>query len=90
MGMSTFAVGLRSADDPAYQNMVRAAQALTAAGLEWPREIEDYFHGETSLEAPLTVELPLREYKDDMEEGYELDVKDIPQGVVTIRFWNSW
>jgi len=36
------------------------------------------------------TEIPSREYRTDMGQGFEVDLADVPEHVKTIRFWNSW
>lgn len=88
MSMSTHVVFLRSADDPTYQKYLKIYRACEEAGLVAPPEVTSYF--EDGEEGPLEVRCYPREWNDDMQQGYEIDVSDIPEGVKIIRFWNSW
>jgi hypothetical protein len=94
MGMSTSVVFLRSKDNEQYQKMLRVAQTCTEAGVDLPDEVEDYFDGEYEWnpEGPLEMDADkfLKEHHAEMQEGYEIKVSDIPEGVDVIRFINSY
>jgi antitoxin component HigA of HigAB toxin-antitoxin module len=94
MGMSTSVVFLRSKDNDQYQKMLRVAQTCTEAGVELPEEVDNYFDGEFEYnpEGPLEMnaEKVATEYHAEMQEGYEIKVSDIPDGVDVIRFYNSY
>jgi len=38
----------------------------------------------------IIIFVPFREYKAEMEEGFEIDIIDIPKNIKTIRFVNSY
>ena len=38
----------------------------------------------------LEIKIPKHEYSEDMTEGFEIIVSEIPEGVHKIRFVNSW
>ena len=95
MGMSTHIVAFVSDNDPEYQKQKAVLDACLAAGIEeLPKETAEYFGQEWPDaeigEARLEVDLPVAEWKDDMKEGYEVKIEDIPAGVYKIRFYNSW
>lgn len=96
MGMSTYVIGLRTKEDPVYRAHLAVLEACLNARIErLPKETADYFGSDypedVNPEDVLQVEMPKTEYSDgDMTEGYEINVADIPQGVETIRFVNSY
>jgi hypothetical protein len=95
MGMSTRVVGFRSSNDPTYQKHAKVLRACNEAGIKkLPEETAKYFGSEYPdeclLEEVLEVRIPCYEYAEDMTEGYELRVSEIPEGVEIIRFVNSW
>lgn len=101
MGMSTHVVGLRSADNSQYRRMIGVVEACAEADVPLPDLVQRYFGSEAEgapadwvlehhLEAPLEVELPSKEWGNQSSAGVEVAVSDIPSGVTTIRFYNSW
>jgi len=94
MGMSSSVSFLRSPDNPQYQKMLKARHACEDAGIDLPQEIRDYFSDQYGLgddEAPLTIDCNIEtEYREEMQEGFEIRIKDIPDGVDVIRFVNSY
>ena len=90
MSMGTHVIGLRDGSDPHHVLMVATAKQLEELGIEWPEEIMSYFDGEVNYDGPLEMEIPVRKWQSDSSEGFELNVEDIPDRVVTIRFYNSW
>lgn len=95
MGMSTHVIGFRTSNDPDYKKHSKVLRACIDAGIsELPKETAEYFDSkypeEYLFEAALEVEIPVTKYHGDMSQGFELKVSDIPAGVETIRFYNSY
>lgn len=92
MGMSMHVVGFRPADDK-WNKMKAAWDACEAAGLPIPEEVENYFEDEYPGDKPgMEVELgeAVQELNREGEEGYQVDVTKLPDGVRFIRFYCSW
>jgi uncharacterized protein YcnI len=98
MSMSTRVVGFRPPDEE-WQRHKAVWDACQFAGVRVPDETNRFFMGTTPDPAGIEVELTrvssrsgwvANEYKGDMEEGYEVMVAEIPEGVTRIRFVNSW
>ena len=96
MGMSTHVVGLRSSDNILYTKHSKVLRACIDAGIKkLPQETADYFGSGTPCESlfdeALEVTVRATKWSDgDMREGYEVKVSEIPSGVETIRFYNSY
>jgi len=93
MTMSTHVVLLRSKDDPVYQKNLKVLLACNEAGVQVPPEIAEYFGGQTDAADPvypLEIEFEPREWSSEMSDGVEIDIDQLPAGVKTIRFYNSW
>ena len=93
--MSTHVRGFIPDTDPTYQKHKKVLIACHEAGIEHlPTETSDYFGGSSPdlylLEEKLEVEIPVKEISDGSSNHYEVVLKDIPVGVVKIRFSNSW
>ena len=93
--MSTRVIGFVSEDNELYKKHKKVLIACNEAGIEeMPKETSNYF-GSTYpelylLEEKLEINVPAHEYSADMQVGYEIIVSEIPEGVHTIRFYNSW
>ena len=93
MGMSTSIVLLRSKDDTTYKKYLKILIACQEANIDIPTEVDEYFGGDgidCNSEYPLEIGFKAREWNTDWASGYEIDLKDLPEGVETIRFYNSW
>lgn len=98
MGMSTHVVGIRDLGGQ-FQKMMQVKLMCEEANTSYPAEVEEYFGGYVEesekflLEEMETVEIEdqsfVTEWKDDMRQGFEIDVSKIPPGIKTIRFYNS-
>jgi len=95
MGMSTRVEGFISSDNETYRKHSAVLRACIDAEVSClPKETAEYFGSEYPseylLEDKLIVDIPKREYTEDMTEGFEILISDIPEGVEMIRFANSW
>lgn len=96
MSMSTHVIALGDDSNETYQKHKKVLLACLEAEVELlPRETADYFgHNQVDpswLEEKLRVEIKVRKWdKEEMCEGYEIDVKDIPPEAKIIRFYNSY
>lgn len=73
----------------------KVLNACIEAGIsELPKETAEYFGSKYPeqylLEEKLEIKIPKHEYSEDMTEGFEIIVSEIPEGVHKIRFVNSW
>lgn len=97
MGMSTYVQAFRDMDGE-FKRMIEAKEFCDERKLSYPIEVETYFkrcagENRTYLEAEflqVNTNLWVKDWKDDCREGFEIEVKDIPTEVKTIRFVNSW
>ena len=91
--MSTHVIGIR-ASTPEHLRMVAAWRANEAAGLEQPAKLWAYFnHEPPDAAGSLIVEIPkdaMKKYTDDSRSGFDVDLSKIPEGVTSLRFYNSW
>jgi len=105
MGMSTHLVLLRDPDTEKHNRMIAAVQALRVAGVSiLPVELQEYFGcyevGEVSEDGCLEVGScsildkkekfsGIRVFRVKHKEGFEIKLKDVPEGVDIIRVYNS-
>jgi len=95
MGMSTRVVGIISDDDPTYKKHFNVLRACIEADIsELPKETADYFGSSTPYYElaveKLEVKIPKHVIQEDMVDGYDIIVSEIPEGVKIIRFTNSY
>lgn len=95
MGMSTHVIGFVSDNDATYRKHSKVLIACCEAGIkELPKETAEYFGSkypyESLLEEKLQTKVPTHQYHDDMQDGYEIIISEIPEGVHKIRFYNSY
>lgn len=95
MGMSTRITGFVSPENEKYKKHANVLKACIEAGIsELPKETAEYFGSKYPekylLEEKLEIKIPKYEYSEDMTEGFEIIVSEIPEGVHKIRFVNSW
>jgi hypothetical protein len=95
MGMSTHVVGIKPADAK-FKEMLAIYRACEKAKVSIPKEVDDFFDGETPDESGVVVSLeasakgPVQEWQDDSAEGYEVDLRKLPADIKILRFYNSW
>jgi hypothetical protein len=92
--MSTHIVGVRNLDGQ-FTNMMKVKKACDMAGIGYPQEISKYFKHPQESEQYLRLEMEEMEikFKEISENGtvcYEVNLKDLPKEVKSIRFSNSW
>ena len=80
MSMSTYIKGI-----PSKENLDAAERIIEdckIAGVEYPDGIDEIIEED--------IELPVEKIPSNCEDVWEIKVKDIPEGVETIRFINSY
>lgn len=95
MGMSTYVKGFISSDNDDYKKHSKVLMACIDAGVsELPKETAEYFNSnypdEYLLEEKLEIDIPIKEWSAEGSSGFEILISEIPDGVHTIRFANSW
>lgn len=94
MGIAINLIGIRDLDGK-FQDMLDIKHLCEKNSIPYPNEVESYFKGlayenECYLKQNLeTVEVSKKEFRSDNGEGFEIDVKDIPSEVKTLRFYIS-
>ncbi len=92
MGMSTHIIGFKPPDEK-WRQMKAVWDAVDAAKVDIPKMVYDYFEGSPPDVAGVEVELEgnaAQEWHDEYRSGFEVDLSKLPDGVKTIRFYNSW
>jgi hypothetical protein len=93
MGMSTHIVGFR---EPTQEHLekVAAYKACELAEVDIPKKLQDYFRDTEPSEHGMEVDLEdsgsVSEHRSDCTDGFDVDLKKLPQGVTRIRFFNSY
>jgi hypothetical protein len=90
MGMSTYVLLLRDGSCPHHQLKVKVLQACLEADVAVPEEVDKYFDGTDDPDYGLIIPFEAREYNGEHETGVEIDISELPEGVKTIRFLNSY
>lgn len=99
MSMSTYIQAFTPDTDPTYQKHKKVLLACIDAGIEeLPKETATYFGSKyperEQIEEKLRVQLKegvhYKDYREDMSQGFEIELKDIPKGVTKLRFVNSY
>lgn len=92
MGMSV--VGIPERDY--FDKMAELKEKCEELRIEPPKEVKEFFGNmweekREILEYEVLIQkIPHRKWSADMSEGFEIDVKDIPDNIKTIRFFCSW
>lgn len=90
MSMSTKVVGFVPPDEK-WHTHKKVWDACDEAGVPVPDETLAFFDHVRPDERGVEIELPVVEYNDQRSRvGFELDVREIPENVQWIRFFNSW
>ena len=89
MSMSTFVRGIVPTDEK-YKKMRQIYDLCIEQGIDLPKEVDEFFDGEEPCEEGMEIDIPHEEYENDMTMGIIVKVKDIPENVTMIKFYNSW
>lgn len=92
MSMSTHVIGFRPPDER-WEAMKHIWDACKVAGVAPPEEVYDFFEGVEPDDRGVEVQLKgsvAKPWRDEMAEGFEVDVRLLPPDVRFIRFYNSW
>lgn len=89
MGMSTHVVGFRAPDED-WHKMKAIWDACEAAQIKVPEEVRYYFGHEAPDPSGVEVDVPTHEWNNEYAEGFEIKIAEIPKGLTSIRFYNSW
>jgi hypothetical protein len=91
--MSTHIVGFHPPDE-VWEKMKQVWDTCAEAGIEPPERVLEFFDYEPPDDAGVTVELAespaVRDFNNDSQSGYEVDIRRLPSDVHLIRFYNSW
>lgn len=89
MGMSMHVIGLVEPSEK-FKQMYAIYEACELADVSLPDEVDKFFMGEEPDGKGMKVDLPKTEYEDDMKNGFEIRIADIPDNVTVLRFYNSY
>lgn len=89
MGMSSHVVGFRAPDEK-WQKMKAIYDACEAGKISVPDEVENFFDGMPPDPSGVEVRIPTTPFRREMQEGFEVDIKNLPADITAIRFYNSW
>ena len=83
--------GILDIEDHKIKKMMKIIEDCNDVGVDIPKEIEIVFNKmgidvDDISEGEISVDIKKKEYNAEMIEGYDVDVKDIPKEVKTIRF----
>jgi hypothetical protein len=95
MEMSSKVLGFVSADNETYKKHTKVLIACYEAKIkELPKETAKYFGSKFPeiylLDEKLQTKIPTHKFQAEMQEGFEIIVSEIPEGVHKIRFVNSY
>jgi hypothetical protein len=92
--MSTRITGYVSPTDSEYIKHSKVLMVCLEADVSLPDETAKYFNSTYPsmdlLDEKLEVNIPKHEYGEDMSQGFEVILSEIPEGVYKIRFVNNW
>lgn len=80
--------------DKIYQKHSKVLIACLEASVDLPKQTAEYFGSSEAyaglLEEKLEVEIQKHDWTDGYNDGYEIYVKEIPDGAYKIRFYCSY
>jgi hypothetical protein len=85
MSVSYYVEGIREPDEE-FQKMKKIYDLCIESDVGVPREVEDYFDGNTPDNDGLSVEIPNEEFSEEYRSGYKVQVKDIPKNIKCLKF----
>jgi hypothetical protein len=91
MGMSTYVVGIKPPGER-WKEMKQIYDACAAAGIDPPDSVTEFFDHEPPDEKGVIVNIDedVTEWVDENRRGYDVRVKNLPEDIEIVRFYNSW
>ena len=97
MSMSTHIQAFRDMNGE-FKKMLEILLFCREKGVSLPKEVEEYFGDNADYDEDeikdemLEIDITslVRDWTSTSADGYEVDVKDLPKEVKTLRFYNSW
>lgn len=93
MSMSTHVIGIKPPDTK-WRKMKAIYDACVEAEIDPPDEVQKFFVWEKPDPKGVIADIKNHEccslYKDNISEGFEIDLKKLPKDITIIRFYNSW
>jgi len=93
MSMSSSVVGFKP-PDAKFKEMLAIWKACEKANVDPPQAVVDFFNDEDPDPSGVMVDIEklpaVSEYSDEMQEGFEVDIRKLPPDIKIIRFWNSF
>ena len=96
MSMSTHVIGFKPPDD-IWKKMKAVWESCQEAGVEPPEKVSIFFDYEPPDEAGVEISErdlekagAIREYREEMRDGYEILIDKLPKDVKIIRVYNSY
>jgi hypothetical protein len=76
--------------DEKWKEMKQVYDACRKAKIDPPKEVEKFFNYETPDNRGVEVEIKTTEWGEEMREGFEIKMEDIPKDVKVLRFYASY
>lgn len=93
MGMNSYIKGIK-APTPEFLKMYAVWKSCYEAGIDPPDSVTEFFEDEEPNESGILVNLAdtdcCQEYSADMENGCDIEIAKLPEGVTHIRFYNAY
>lgn len=89
MSMSTHVIGFAPPDEH-WNNMKAVWDTCVAAKIPLPDEVAKFFGEEAPDPRGVRVKIEPTPWRDATGEGFEIELKHLPDHVKVIRFYNSW
>jgi hypothetical protein len=89
--MSTYVMAFKGQDEE-WSNMKNVYEACQKANIAVPEEVMEFFENKkpSIYGANVDIKSATSKWNEDMQEGLEVDLTELPDGVRFIRFINSW
>lgn len=93
MSSSMHVVGFKPADDR-WQKMKAVWDACSAAKVAAPTAVTLFFNGEDPSDEGVEVSIEkhkcCKKYSEEMREGFDINLADLPADVKVLRFYTSY
>ena len=98
MSMSTHVIGIVPVDAK-FRKMWDLRETCIEAGVSLPKEVSEFFRGPDGYdkecdESGMHMEIEklpcVKEHNAESEQGYEIDIRELPEDVKIIRVYNSY
>ena len=84
--MSTYIKGFKPPDEK-WLKMKEVYDSCKKAGVDTPNEVKKFFNYEEPDDAGVEIDIKTHDYAEEMIEGFDVHLSEVPEDVKILRFY---